>query len=254
MGAYRRAGAFLITLLDGFDKEELMPNRGMKGSSRRRRQNSTRVWVVGGIVAVAVIAALIMIITNNSSNASTVAGPPPPAALDKCGSAACGQPNAPVTLDVYSDFQCPYCKQFHPTLEQLAKDYVDTGKVKIVFHPFPVIGAESDSAAQAAYCAGDQNQFWHYANDLFAHQGAENSGALSNGNLKKMAADLGLNTNDFNSCFDSGKYSGQVNQSKAEGNRLGVKATPTFFVNGKMTEGAVPYDQVVALINAAAQK
>ncbi len=231
-----------------------MPNKGMRGGSRRRRQNTTRMWVIGGVVVVAIVAALVMIISSNNSSASAVAGPPPPAPLDKCGSATCGQPNAPVTLDVYSDFQCPYCKQLHPALEQLATDYVDTGKVKIVYHPFPVIGAESIEAAQAAYCAGDQNQFWHYANDLFAHQGAENSGALSNGNLKKMAADLGLNTSQFNSCLDSGKYAAQVDQSKAEGDKLGVKATPTFFVNGKITEGAVPYDQLVSLINGAEPK
>lgn len=231
-----------------------MPNKGLRVSTRRRRQNSTRLWIIGGVVALVIVAVVALVISNSGSAAGPIAGPPPAAALDKCGSATCGQNNAPVTLDLYSDFQCPYCKQFHPTLEQLGPTYVDTGKLKIVFHPFPVIGQESILASQAAYCAGDQNAYWKYANDLFAHQGTENGGALSTPNLKKMAADLGLNADTFNACLDGGKYAAAVDKSQSEGRQLGVKATPTFFVNGKLVEGTQSYDQVVAMIDAAQPK
>ena len=222
-----------------------------KRTLRKRRRN-TSTWIIGGIVVVALVAVIVIAMSGSSStSASVVASPPPPAALDKCGSATCGNANAPVTIDVYADFQCPYCAQFDPVLQRLAPDYIDTGKVKLVYHHFTVIGPESVTAAQAASCAGDQNRFWMFANDLFAYQGAENSGVFSAANLKKMAAAAGLDATAFNTCLDSGKYASQVTQQKAEGVQRGIQATPTFFVNGKVHEGSATYDQLVSLINAA---
>ena len=225
-----------------------------KRRSRRMRSRNNNVWVIGALVVVALlVVGLIVLNGTNASDASApaVASPPVAAALDACGSAACGDANAPVTIDVYADFQCPYCAQFDPVLQKLAPDYIDTGKVKLVYHNFPIIGPESDTAAQAAMCAGDQNHFWLFANYMFAHQGAENSGVFTSANLKSMAAAAGLDTAAFNSCLDSGKYVSAVNQQAAEGRQLGVKATPTFFVNGQIHEGGVSYDQLVAMINAA---
>ena len=135
-------------------------------------------------------------------------------------------------------------------LQQLASKYIDTGKAKIIYQNMPIIGPESDLAAQAAECAGDQNKFWTYANYLFTHQGAENSGAFSPDNLKRFAIQIGLNVDAFNTCLDRGKYAAEVAQQKAEGQQRGVQATPTFFINGKRYEGALPYDQLAALIEA----
>jgi protein-disulfide isomerase len=135
-------------------------------------------------------------------------------------------------------------------LQQLAPEYIDTGKARLVYLNFPIIGPDSESAAQAAECAGDQDKFWAYANYLFAHQDGENSGALSPGNLKKFAIQLGLNSSTFNTCLDSGKYAAEVNQQKAEGEQHGVKATPTFFINGQRYEGALSAEQLAQLIDA----
>ncbi len=135
-------------------------------------------------------------------------------------------------------------------LQQLAPGYIETGKAKIVYNNFPIIGPESVAAAQAAECAADQNKFWAYGDYLFAHQGAENSGAFSVDNLKAFAAQLGLNTLTFNACFDSGKYAGLVQQQFQEGQQRGVQATPTFFINGQKYEGVLSYDQLAALIDA----
>lgn len=139
-------------------------------------------------------------------------------------------------------------------LQQLAPEYIATGKAKLIYYNFPLIGPDSEWAAQAAECAGDQNKFWTYANYLFAHQDGENSGALSQPNLKKFAVQLGLNSNAFNSCLDNGKYAAQVNQQKAQGEQQGVKATPTFFINGKRYEGVLPAQQLAALIEAGQPK
>jgi protein-disulfide isomerase len=225
-----------------------------KRGKRAQRKNNN-VWVIVGIAVVAVLAVGLVIFygTNNASSAQGNAAVAP-APLDKCGSAACGDANAPVKLDVYADFQCPYCAQFDPALQQLAAGYIDTGKVRLVYHNFPVIGPESQTAAQAAECAGEQNQFWRFANVMFKRQGAENSGVFTPANLKRMAADTKLDTQAFNSCLDSGKYASTVSQQQAEGKQRGVQATPTFFVNGQIHEGAVPYNQLVALIEAAQTK
>jgi protein-disulfide isomerase len=222
----------------------------------RRRKNNRNVIVWAAVVGVVAIVALVIIVNNKTKAAGPQISfdPPAPAALDKCGTTTCGDANAPVTIDVYADFQCPYCAQFEPALEQLGPNYIDTGKVKLIFHNFAFIGAESDMAAQAAMCAGDQNKFWMFANDLYRHQGAENSGVFASSNLKGLAAAAGMDSSKFNSCLDSGKYAAAVQQQTAEGRQRQVQATPTFFVNGQIHEGGVSYDQLVGLVNAAMSK
>jgi protein-disulfide isomerase len=139
-------------------------------------------------------------------------------------------------------------------LQQLAPKYIETGKAQIIYRNFPVIGTESEWAAQAAECAADQNKFWEYAHYLFTHQGAENSGTFSYDDLKRFAAQIGLNSAAFNTCLDSGKYAAEVNQQNTEGQQRGVTVTPTFFINGKRYEGVLPYDQMAALIEAGQPK
>jgi protein-disulfide isomerase len=139
-------------------------------------------------------------------------------------------------------------------LQQLAPQYIATGKVRVIYRNFPLIGAESEEAAQAAECAGDQNKFWVYADYLFAHQEGENQGAFTKANLENFAARLGLNSEAFNACLDSGKYGGKVTQEQAEGVQRGVVATPTFFINGTRHEGLLSAQQLADLINAALAK
>jgi protein-disulfide isomerase len=139
-------------------------------------------------------------------------------------------------------------------LQQIAPKYIATGEARLIYYNFPIIGPASESAAQAAECAGDQNKFWTYADYLFAHQDGENSGALSPQNLKKFAVQLGLNSDAFNTCLDSGKYAALVNQQKAQGEQQGVTATPTFFINGKRYEGVLSAQQLAALIEAGQPK
>ena len=139
-------------------------------------------------------------------------------------------------------------------LQQLAPEYIDTGKARLIYRNFPIIGPDSEWAAQAAECAGDQDKFWAYANYLFVHQDGENSGALSPDNLKKFAVQLGLNSSTFNTCLDSSKYAAEVNQQKAEGEQRGVQATPTFFINGQRYEGVLSAQQLAELINAGQPK
>ncbi len=137
-------------------------------------------------------------------------------------------------------------------LQQIAPQYISTGKAKFVYHNYAVIGQESTWAAEAALCAADQNKFWAYNITLFDHQGGENSGAFTKDNLKQFAAQLGLDTGTFNTCLDSDKYATEVQQELTQGQQRGVAATPTFFINGKMYEGVLQADQMSSLIDAAA--
>ncbi len=107
---------------------------------------------------------------------------------------------------------------------------------------FAFLGEESQWAAEAAECAGDQNSFWEFHDYLFSHQNGENQGAFSKDNLKGFAKDMGLDTKAFNSCMDSGKYTQLVKDQTNIGRQLGVQSTPTFAVNGKAVVGAQSFD------------
>jgi protein-disulfide isomerase len=213
-------------------------------------------WVIAGVIAVVVLAGVLIIanVTFATPSASKVPATAAPSAMDECGSPVCGQANAPVTIEIYSDFQCPYCARAEGMLQQLVPQYIDTGKAKLIYRNFIFIGTESEWAAQAAQCAGDQSKFWTFANYLFTHQAGENTGAFSRDNLKKIAVQIGLDASAFNTCFDSGRYTALVNQETSEGQQRGVQATPTFFINGQRYEGVLTFDQLASLIDAQQPK
>jgi protein-disulfide isomerase len=104
------------------------------------------------------------------------------------------------------------------------------------------LGEESQWAAEAAECAGDQNKYWEYHDLLFNSQNGENQGAFSKDNLKKFAATLGLDTNAFNLCVDSGKYTALVQQQTSIGSSIGIRSTPSFAINGKPMVGAQSFE------------
>jgi protein-disulfide isomerase len=154
-----------------------------------------------------------------------------------------GDPNAMVTIIEFSDYQWPYCGRFAADAgRQIEKNYVDTGKVRFGYFNFAFLGDESQWAAEAAECAGDQDAYWEYHDYLFSHQNGENQGAFSKDNLKSFAADLKLDTQAFNACLDSGKYTEAVTNQTNLARGLGVQSTPTFAVNGLAVVGAQTYD------------
>lgn len=162
-----------------------------------------------------------------------------------------GNPEAPVTIVEFSDFQCPFCGRFFKTAEpQIIEKYVKTGKVKFVYRDFAFLGEESQWAAEAAECAHEQGKFWEYHDYLFNHQQGENQGAFSKANLKRFAGAVGLDTEAFNGCFDSGKYTEEVQKDSSDGRALSVSGTPTNFINGKAVVGALPFEEFQKIIEA----
>jgi predicted secreted protein with PEFG-CTERM motif len=144
-----------------------------------------------------------------------------------------GSSSAPVTIVEFGDYQCPKCDAWFKNEEPTIKtNYIDTNKAKLYFVDFPFLGADSPVAAQAAYCAGDQGKYWEYHDYLYNNQGNIQSGWASSTNLKSYASTLGLDTNQFNSCLDSGKYADKVSHNKQVGASEGVQGTPAFFIVG----------------------
>jgi protein-disulfide isomerase len=153
-----------------------------------------------------------------------------------------GDPNAPVTMIEFGDFQCPFCGRYaSDTNPQIEEQYIKTGKVRFGFVNFAFLGSESTWAAEAAECASDQNKYWEYHDKLYNSQSGENQGAFSKDNLKKFAQDLGLEPKAFNNCLDSGKYTSLIQTDTQASGAFGVQSTPTFLINGQAVVGAQPF-------------
>jgi protein-disulfide isomerase len=170
-----------------------------------------------------------------------------------------GDPNAPVKIDVWEDFQCPSCRNYSQIVEPLViTNYVETGKVYYTFHFYPLIdggnaAGESHHAANAAMCASEQGRFWDYHAILFANWSGENQGSFADTRLVAFAESLGLDLTAFNTCFQSDRYANFINQDLFTGQTAGVSGTPSVFVNGQIvTPGFIPsYDQLAAAIDFA---
>ncbi len=159
-----------------------------------------------------------------------------------------GDPNAPITIVEYSDYQCPFClRHFEQTMPQL-QAYIDAGQVRYVFKDFPLhaIHPQAQKAHEAARCArelGGDGMYWVMHDLLFANQArwAEPPVPEHIPVLKELAAEAGLPPAKFNTCLDSGKYYDAVNAEVDEGLQLGVRGTPAFFINGYLLSGAQPF-------------
>src|SRR3989344_3221236 len=157
-----------------------------------------------------------------------------------------GNPNAKIFVIEYSDFECPFCgRMFSETLPQLKENFVKSGKIKFIYRHFPLrsIHQRPQKAAEASECASEQGKFWEYHDMIF-----EKQSSMGMESFKSWAKELGLNSNQFNSCLDSGKYSARVDVDYNEGVALGINGTPATFVNGKLISGAQPYEEFEKVI------
>jgi protein-disulfide isomerase len=208
----------------------------MKSTSRPVKKKQTGLsaipasyWLIG-IVAAMVALALIVLLGM------------PAAATERAKATGntLGDANAPVTLEVYSDFQCPFCGQFdRTTLREIEDKYVKNGKVRVVFNHYILVGEESTRAAEASECANDQGKFWEYAATLFNNQAGENQGAFADAKLEGFAQQLSLNMDQFKQCMIERPHLTKVQSSTQNGAQRGVNSTPTLFVNNQLVRGAI---------------
>lgn len=147
-----------------------------------------------------------------------------------------GDPRAPITLVEFGDFECPFCRRAHPTVQRLLIEYGD--KIRLVFVDYPLANHErAIPAAKAAYCAGEEDKYWDYADHLMAM-----SGDLSDGDLRGRAVELGLDAAKFDSCLASNRHEDTINAGLATGLASGVDRTPSFFINGRILTGSKTYE------------
>ena len=147
------------------------------------------------------------------------------------GSPILGNPSAPITILEWGDYQCTYCHRFHEsTLNTLEVDYIQTGKVNLVFKDFPLNGPDSVLAAEASHCAGDQGKYWQYHDELYKNWAGENTGWVTRWALNAFGNTVGLNLDKFNQCLDDHKYQNKVNLLYKFGQEIGIDATPSFLV------------------------
>lgn len=161
--------------------------------------------------------------------------------------AVLGKKDAAVTIIEFSDYECPFCgRHFQQTYPQLKKNYIDTGKARLVFRDFPLSFHQNAlPAAIAAECVrekGSDGAYWKMHDLLFQRQQE-----LSVANLKQWAQSLGY---DISSCLDSKKFEREVQKDLADGSTGGVSGTPAFFINKKLISGACPYSTFEQALNA----
>ena len=171
------------------------------------------------------------------------------------GSPILGSESAPITIVEFGDYQCEACYAwFHNTRDTLIDNYIETGKAKLVFVDLPFLGRDSPKAAQASYCAEDQEKYWEYHAMLYNFQdGHPDSGWADRDRLNSFAFSLDMNMDEFNECMDSSKYKNRVKANYDESVRNGVQSTPTFIIiseDGKKEQfsGAQPYSVFAATI------
>lgn len=236
-----------------------MSKRQMRRQQIRRKETRGRLIGIGLITVGALFLAFLVIWPNLKPVGAVLtadAAPRPNAAFN-----AAGDPQAPIKIEEYSDFQCPYCRVFFEDTEaRLMEAYVADGTVYFVYRSFgEFIGSESGRSAEAAYCAGDQEKFWEMHDIIFANQTGENVGAFADRRLTAFAETLGLDMGQFNTCFTGEDYKDLVEQDLKDGLAAGIEATPSFVmsyvVNGetksKILQGAQPFDVFQQEIEAA---
>ncbi len=159
-----------------------------------------------------------------------------------------GAADAPITIVQFAEYQCYYCNKANPTIKRLVEAY--PGRVKVVFKDFPLTGhTRAIPAAVAAHCAGEQDHFWEMSDVMLANQQA-----LTDADFKLYAKDLEIEVGKFEKCRNSGRYEPTILADMRVGRDAGVKATPTFFINGLVLSGAQPYDRFAAIVDRELQR
>jgi len=154
-----------------------------------------------------------------------------------------GPQDAPVVIVEFADYECPYCQRIHPELKKLQEEFA--GKVALAFKDFPLpMHPQAEKAAEAGRCAAQQGKFWEFHDALF-----DNNRKLEPTQLKEYARNLKLDAARFDQCLDAGEQAVAVRKDFAEGQRLGLTGTPSFFINGHFLSGAVKYDTLREVVD-----
>lgn len=240
----------------GKSTKKMTTRRELAREKRRQQQRKQRLYIVLAILGAAILIAAIVIIPSLLPVGEIKDIIP----LDRplVDGRAMGEPEAPVLVEVFEDFQCPVCRTYSVEIEpQVVEAYVPSGDVYYVFRHYPFLDDqdlrnESDQAANASMCAADQDRFWDYHDMLFTNWEGENKGAFTDRRLEAFAERLELDMQAFNQCFDANTFAAEIDSDLQKGLELGVSGTPSVFVNGRiLTPGRVPsFEEISAAVDA----
>jgi len=224
------------------------------------------LWKYSTFVLAAVVIVMLVVMFNGRAPTGAVIGTQPPAAAPTPTPAQVtvkafdpdedyfkGDADAEITIYEWSDFQCPFCSRFYSdALPQIMQNWVDSGKAKFVYRDFPLsFHPEATPAALAAECAGEQGKFWEMHDLIF-----ENQALLSAAQYSAWASQIGLDMDQFESCYSSQKYNAEIQADMADGTASGIRGTPGFVIekDGKTQSisGAQPYAAFDAALSALA--
>ena len=179
-------------------------------------------------IAIGIISGMFLVFYPESQNDSKLLTS---SKLIQNGSPIMGNSNAPITVLEWGDYQCTFCYRFHEnTLNIINEDFIKTGKVKLVFKDFPLNGPDSLLAAEASYCAEDQEKYWQYHDELYKNWGGERTGWITRESLDRFAVTVDLDLLEFNTCLNEHKYQNRVIALYEFGKEIGIDATPSFLV------------------------
>jgi protein-disulfide isomerase len=237
------------------------PPARRQGQPRTARSPILLITAIVGGLGVVLLGALVLLQSGPAkADTSSLLSPSAPTPVALADGRSIGKADARVTLDVWSDFQCPACGEFARSVEPLLVGrYVTPGTLRIVYHDAAFQGAKSSAsydesveAAAGARCAADQGRYWPFQDWTFANQAGENKGAFAIGRLKAIATAAGLDLAAWDACLATGQQQTAVRSETTQAVARGVSATPTMILNGQTIVGLHSVTELGGLIEAAA--
>lgn len=223
----------------------------------KRRHGPARSRTPGLVAAVVIAAAVVAGLAIWAANRSNQ----PLATPHTAGAVGTrlGPDSAPVTVELFSDFQCSHCRTAADDITPpLIEEYVNAGRVQLVYRFLPRLGVESLTSAKAAFCAGEQGQFWGYHDLLFRAQRGVDRGAFAADRLRAMAQELNLDLDAWSGCLEAEQTRQRIEADVAAGEAYGLRGTPTFVIRagnrGTLVEGAVPYPDLRQAVQAVLEQ
>ena len=235
-----------------------MTQRDAIRERRRKQQQQQRMVVIMIVAGIALIAVAIIMIPTIMRNFQTVGEFTKPEINPRelVNGNTMGDPNAPVIIEEFSDFGCNHCANFaFGTAEQIEDDYISTGQVYFISRSTGNLlnNPNTQLAAEASYCASDQDMYWEYSDLIYANQGLLFYGGVSyiDNYLNAFADTLDLDMNTFEDCLGKGKYEDRVITDGNDARLAGINSTPSFLINGTLVRGNLPYQEFQAYIDGA---
>jgi protein-disulfide isomerase len=219
-----------------------------------RHVSALALWATAGVVAVGATPGASPAQGPEAQARASAAVDPRVARADEARIA--GRPDAKLWVLMVSDFQCPYCKQWHDEVgKAFNREFVSTGKVRLAYVHFPLrVHANAQPAAEASMCAGAQGKFWEYHDRLFATVARWGTKETPSPEFLAIAKGLGLDSTQFTACLSERLMQPMVAADQQRGRNLNVRSTPTFFVGNTMIEGAASLQALRSAVNQALPK